>query len=183
MVNFRLISTLATLNNSFELTIAFRVVNSTQFGLQLKAKYPITIDTYDDGSVRVFIYNKLDFQNLYIRLDYQVITFASLLAGAGSQIIKTYTTLFNPNSTNNILFGFNGMELNGYAKFGFKFAIDPVSVGTSYTVTLTNMFTTSAIPRLDLMLVLPSEFRCPNNETLIDTTLLICYTACLTGFY
>ena len=183
LVNFRLVSSLWTPNNSFEVKIGFRVVNSTRFALQIKPEYPIELDTYDDGSVRVFIYNRLDFQNMYIRMDYQVITFANLLVGTGSNLVRTYTALFNTITTDSILFGWNGMEFDGYANIGFEFSINPVPIGTSYSITLLNRYTTSAIPRLDLMVLLPSEFKCPNNEALVDTTLTLCYTACLVGFF
>jgi len=89
------------------------------FGVQLKAKYAVAIDTLNDGFITVFIYNKLDFQNLYIRLDYKVITYSNLVLGSGSNIVQTYTASFIPASTDNILFGFNGMEHSGYPTIGF----------------------------------------------------------------
>ena len=108
LVSFRLVSMKTILNNSIELTVGFRVVNSTQFALQLKAKYPIGIDTLNDGSVRVFIYNKLDFQAMYIRMDYQILTFSNL-SPTVTQINQVYTTLSNSSNPNSILFGINGI--------------------------------------------------------------------------
>jgi hypothetical protein len=119
LVNFRLTSLKGVLTNSFELRVSFRVVNSTQFAVRLTAKYPVDIDTLNDGSVRVFIYNRTDFQNLYIRLDYKVFSYFNLAAINGSSIVKIYTAPFNPLSTNSIVFGFNGMEFHGYPTVGF----------------------------------------------------------------
>ncbi len=111
---------------------------------------------------------------MYTRLDYQILNYTNLTIGATSNLAQVYTTTFNPINTSNIVFGWNWMEFNGYATFGFEFSINLNPVGTNYAITLTNRLTTSAIPRLYLTVLLPSEFTCLNNETLINTALSLC---------
>ena len=104
---FHLTSTKSVLDDSFELRIAFRVVSSSEFGVQVYAKYPVQVDQVDFASVTVFIYNKLDFSNLYIVMDYKVITFINLAVGSSS-ISMIYTATYIPATTNSIVYGING---------------------------------------------------------------------------
>lgn len=157
---FHLTSKKGFLDSSFELTVTFRVVNVNQFGLRLNAKYPVGIDSLGKAGVNVFIYNRVNFANYYIDLKYQVVTFTNLGA---TQKTTIYTAPFIPTTTNNIVFGMNGMDLSGFLNLGFTFTINPTPLVKDYTFTLKNLWAGTSIPRLDFLILLPTEFRCPNN--------------------
>jgi hypothetical protein len=155
--------------------VTFRVVNSNQFGVNLNAKYPVAVDELGNTAINVFIYNKLSFSNLYIDIKYQIVTFQNL--GSTDQT-AIFNAPFVPTTTNSIVFGMNGLDISGFLELGFDFTLNSVPVGKDYTFILRNLWLSTSFLRLDFFILLPSEFRCPNNETNIDPTLSFCYTSC-----
>ena len=83
---------------------AFSVFNASHIRLRISAKYDIIIDLLQ---IKVFIYNKTQFDSLYVNLQHQVITFANLPFGLGSQVVDIFTANYMPPSTY-ILFGICG---------------------------------------------------------------------------
>ena len=79
----------------------------------------MALSSTESSHVTFFIYNKRDFDSIYVKMNYQVISFSNLPMGSTSSVDKTYTASFTPISTDQIVFGMNGLELNGYSSFGF----------------------------------------------------------------
>ncbi len=65
-----------------------------------------------------------------------------------------FQALYTPPSTY-ILFGICGFDFSQYAEIGFQFSINAVSSGNNFTIKLNNTYGGS-IPRIDLLVVLPS---------------------------
>lgn len=130
---FHLTSLKSIKDNSFELTVTFRVVSANLFGLRLNAKYPVAVDELGKAGISVFIYNKVVFNNLYIKIDYQIVTFTNL---ASSDRPLIYTSLYTPTTVNSLVFGLNGMDLSGDPELGFNFLLNPLPTGNDYTFTL-----------------------------------------------
>jgi hypothetical protein len=89
-----------------------------------------------------------------------VVTFTNL-GTAWKTII--FTSPFIPTTTKSFVFGFNGMDFSGFSNLGFDFSVNPIPSGKDYTFTLKNLWSTTIIPGLNFFIMLPSEFRCPNN--------------------
>lgn len=84
--------------------------------MKLSTKYSVTLNQFQ---VKVFIYNKEDFDNLYVKIYQQSFTFSNLAIGVGSNIIQSYTAPYVPASTTNILFGIQGFDFSLYESTGF----------------------------------------------------------------
>ncbi len=105
---FHLNSLRYQLDNTFEVTITFRVISSNQFGVKLNSKYAAAVDTIGKTMINVFIFNTADFSNIKIRIDYKILIFSNLALGTGSTLDKTYNSPYVPTTADRILFGFNG---------------------------------------------------------------------------
>lgn len=168
------------LDSSFQLNFVFKVNSATNFSLTINAKYPVSIQEFE---IKVFMYNKADFDGLYVRIDYQTVGFGSLLVGSGSVVTGTYTASFVVDS-GQIFYGISTFEFSKYEVLGFEFVIDPTHVGMDYTIRLKNLQAASSVPHLEIAVLLASSLHCPTPSTLIDPSLTTCYpTTCPTQHF
>jgi len=116
LTDVKLVSTKTPLDNSFEVTYSYRVINTNDFAVKISAKYPVTLSQFQ---VKVFIYNKADFDSLYIKIYHQSFTFSNLAIGVGANIIQSYTAPYVPASTTDVLFGIQGFDFSLYESTGF----------------------------------------------------------------
>lgn len=64
----------------------------------------------------VLIYNKADFDNLFIKVNSQVMVFSSL---GSAPLTSMYTAPFLLTKLTDVMFGFQGMDFAGQADLGF----------------------------------------------------------------
>lgn len=139
----------STNTSSVGLTFELTFVSTTNFTIKTTTKYHAKIETLN---LMVFIYNKADFENMYIKLEYAFLTFLGLPTGTGSQLTNYYTASFLP-SINNFMYGISAFEFKNYKNVGFDFSLSSVITGNQYTVVLKNLRTSSSIPRLDIVIL------------------------------
>lgn len=58
--------------------------------------------------MKAFIYNKADFDTLFVKIDHQRFSYSGLALGIGSSLTQSYTAPFIPALTTDIFFGMQG---------------------------------------------------------------------------
>lgn len=74
-------------------------------------------------------------------------TFDSLLAQSGFALISYYTPSLSP-AADSILYGLSGFDFSGYDRLGWEISITTIVSTNHYRLTLTNLISTSAIPKI-----------------------------------
>ncbi len=59
------------------MTITFDVVDESCFAVQINPKYRMTFSSSESSYVTFFIYNKMDFDSVYVKLNYEMMSFTN----------------------------------------------------------------------------------------------------------
>jgi hypothetical protein len=168
----------STVPNKLSLNISFTVIASNRFNMSI---YSANKQQLDEFRMSLFIYDQAVFSaiNINVRSGFQ---FAAPYA-IGTTPLQHFTTGGWPNYPGMThLVGLAGFEiLTG--TFGFDLRIDILAYSDTLTVTFENLlWTSSAIPRLEVSYLTISQIGCPNQGALVDQALTTCLTSCPAGY-